>query len=468
MPRKYRTILNSILPPKARKRLLSIGIACASACATLFILFLAYQGLLFARRWFSWLDTLLGPRPIAAFRIPFSAPSPDPGMAFNKNGLVFASFSDLFSGTAWLDMQKTTLYHDTLTTAFTYPPQYAWDMTSPAQKPSGDAENSSKVCIDSACLSHDGTRLFLNDAPLQIPSEAGGSSLFSLSIGSLRDSWSIGIVTKSGKIYRAAAYILDRSGSFERIAALDVQPIQSKHAGRLALGGTRDDMLALYSSYEPIAYRIRAGKAEDIGSFFGIRMMNNGFYPVITRLDDGKDAHWYVASRTMRNPKLIKLFQNGTKDLQGALDLTPKLFQGAMAQGLLDDARMDGKFPVLSFTVINGDGNAESWRFIDKGFSKDKDFEICSANLSPATNPVLVAKMLDTVLVSPVGEKIKLFLSNNGTDWQKESIDSDLYFKDSNARNVFWKATITPEDDNPFSSIYFDRIRIDYWIRKSS
>lgn len=466
MPRKHRNKSNNPVFRKVRKSLPGIGIACISACATLCILVALYWGFLSVQKWRASINAFFSSHPLTALHIPFVAPSPDPKETFNKNGLVFASFSDLFSGTAWLDMKKTSLYHDTLTTAFTYPPQYTWGMNGPTQQREQGTEAANEICINGACLSNNETHLLLDNEELQLPPEIDEKNISSITIGSLQNAWSIGIVTRHAGSYEASAYIMRPKGILERIAAFDTQPIRSRYEGWLAIGGTTDDMITLYAAYDPLAYRIRGGKVQDIKSFFGIRMMNSGFYPVITRLNNGKDTHWYVTSRTMRNPKLIKLFQNGTNDLQGALDLTPELFQGTMTRGLLEDAHIEGGLPTLSFAVDRSDNTRETWHFIDKGFSKDKNFEICSTNLSSATHPILAAKILETTLASPAGEKIRLFLSNDGNEWQKESIDSDLYFKNQDAHQVFWKATITPKDNNPFTSVYFDRIRVDYWIKK--
>src|SRR6056297_2963906 len=48
------------------------------------------------------------------------------GGSVRERDWIGSSFTDLFSGRGWLDMSKTNMNRDSVTTAFTFPPQFSW------------------------------------------------------------------------------------------------------------------------------------------------------------------------------------------------------------------------------------------------------------------------------------------------------------------------------------------------------
>jgi hypothetical protein len=388
-------------------------------------------------------------------------------------GLTQSSFTDLFSGVGWLDKTSTDLYHDQSETALVLPPDVRWEKT--GALPLGGipefAGSARSRCIGTDCLKVDGLVLSFNGRQLSLPGELQGKSLQNLSIASLDSKWVMGVVTKDSGRYNGWVFYFDGS-NFEKVLGGDGK-FSSSYPGILGFGGSDADWLAIYGSYDGIAYRVRQPNVTgqmsitDISRFFGIRVMENGFEPSVIRVSGNisqypsvSDVTWYIFSLTYGKPRFMKLFQNGTDEIQGAVNLVPLSAPLQNSSGAVFRPVGSGSGISLLAEVSGGDGEG-TWRFDDLGFKKDREYAVNSSNLNVYQSRVHYARIEETDLAAQ-GAGVKLFFAGDDRVWKEVKVD-ELYKLSVPGNTLFWRAVFSPAGDN-LSSPYFDGISIHYWF----
>lgn len=280
--------------------------------------------------------------------------------------IIYSSFTDLFSGTGWIDVEKTAAYQDFNAAAFTFPPVVS-------RLPGSPVSQYSSIQVSQ----------FLN-FPVFNP-----ISFFS---PELRQ--------------------------------------KIKDASLIGAGGTANDFLALYGDKEGIAIRVKKGKVTDISQFFNHRVMSGGFKPIIFRAPDV----WYIQS-VGELPKLLKLFENGTGEIRGILDLTEKVR------------------PTEPLAL-------EQLRQIDRGFDKSRILEVVSKDLNTYSDTKVISAAISELDFGEDGGLVKFYLSNNGIDWSQAFLGQEINFS-TEGGNLFWRAEFIP-DGNQFSSPFLSRIYISF------
>jgi hypothetical protein len=310
-------------------------------------------------------------------------------------GLVYSTFYEAFSGMAWLDPDGTTMYHDRNMRAFVFPPKFKWE-------------------------------------------EVG------ISAGSVESAVPAGItgeVVKSGDMYKGLVYRADGTPVFDE----NNTPFVSKYPGELGFGGTDDDFIAVYGAYEGIAVRIRPAGVENISRFFGIRVMNGGFKPVISKIGDA----WYVYSLASGVSKFVKLFDNGTGEIKGAVDLTD--LSGSIRP--IGQTGSDG---------LIGRSGGRYYRFVDQGFDKSAAVSVKSFNVDVYPWPLLGA-VISPLYFSGEGAMVEFSLSNNRTDWREVKLGEHIEFPKGSGTKLFWQAIFKPDND-PHASPFLGGVRLDYEV----
>jgi len=389
-----------------------------------------------------------------------------------------STFDDNFSGTGWLNREQTTMHQDFNAAAFIFPPQFDWRKVDEAasierlnlvkfieRKKDGSAVS----CLaDTRCLIEKDLRLLLREPrdgsmrEIELPAELRRGNLFSLSVGALENKWVLGSVFEKDGGYSAQVFYFNGSD----FAKIDV-PISSSYEGFLGFGGSDDDWLLIYSGYDGLGYRVRISsdgkiKITDISRFLGVRLMDGGFEPAIIRaVSNGQslsaDVRWYIFSLTKGLPKLIKLFENRSGEIQGVVDLRQFLTLPAGAE-TVSFALEKSDLHRLATKIKYRDGREEFWSLSDLGFDKSNALKIVSTNLDNYSLVVTKAKIsvLDLLLG---GNRADFFLSNNGKKWYKTSFDKEVVFSDSAGRELYWKAEFYPSSD-PETSVFLNRLSL--------
>lgn len=392
-----------------------------------------------------------------------SAPIP------KKEELVSTSFSDLFSGVGRINQDATTMYHDRIATAYTFPPKFKWERRfsssfDETQIVGRSAAGIDTRCIRGRCLSQNGAALSLDGTRIELPEEVRSKKVEMVSIGALSSRWVVGVVVAAHGEYEGWVFSFDGS-QFSKVFGEANTPFVSKYKGPIGFGGIDDDWIAIYGGYEGIAFRIRSGAPfENISNFFGYRMMGEGFHPVILRAESGRAVRWYVFSITDEKPRLLKLSQNPqTGKIEGILDYAPGIFISTFKKASFNilSSSEDG---VVLGGLMTTQGNAqEIWELTDGGYAYPQAAEVVSVNLNNYPAEVRHATVVESEVYAD-GNAVEYYLSNNGDDWVRAELGKEVTFPNPSGTRLLWRARFIPnaETSNP---PFFDRIRVDYKVK---
>lgn len=402
--------------------------------------------------------------------------------------LTLSSFTDLFSGTGWIDEARTTLFHDQTVTAFTFPPRFeAERIAAPSVEfRERRADGSDMVCMWNDCLVERADGLFF--APfserhayadaryrLALPASVASAKITSLSIGRLETVWLVGVVVESAGEYEGRVFTFDGStaqtaGGARYREALDPAnaPLRSRYPGTLGFGGADRDWLVVYGGYEGIAYRVRANNPliiTDHSKLLGIRVMENGFQPAVLRVpvishqSSVIGYSWYVWSLTVGKPKFIKLFEDEEGNVAGALDLTRAVFPpGTRRAALMED---DAGRLIMKFEA----GSGVEWReFRDLGFVKTTPIEVVSKNLNTYDGAEVRAAKIVELDASRAGGAVELSLSNNGETWLPAEVGKEITFPNASGTLLLWRARVAPAGADEYSP-FLDRINLQFKVK---
>ncbi|TSA45916.1 hypothetical protein D4R51_01020, partial [bacterium] len=179
-----------------------------------------------------------------------NVPQPD-------DGLIYAGYTDLFSGVGGLNQSETTMHRDNVTTAFMFPPSLEWSEKSGSSVApdflSACIGGSTALTTGGSCLSAKGTVLTLDGSPIKLP-VAG--DIRSVTVDAVGNAWAVGVVLKESGGYSGYAYLFDGK-NFTPIFPNGGKAFNSQYEGKWGFGGTADDFLAVYGAYQGKGYRIR-------------------------------------------------------------------------------------------------------------------------------------------------------------------------------------------------------------------
>ncbi len=385
------------------------------------------------------------------------APATGPAEA----GLTHASFSDTFSGEGWINTDATTMHRDNNVTAYVLPPKYEWTEAAASEFNSPGELNSNSACIGSNCLAVVGNFLQFKGAPLALPSALQDQDIANLSVGALDTKFVLGAVANNSGGYAGWVFYFDGKDFTEVIGGGGV--LDSPYAGKIYFGGDDGDWLAIYSAYEGRAAEITGGVVNDISRFFGIRVMNGGFTPAVIH-----QGAWYISSQTAGNPKLLKLFDNGTGKVQGAVDFSSGIFPKGTQSAIFVGSRTSSGSPtsqILIAKVVDSDSAVHYYQFTDDGFDVSHPAIVQSLNLNNYNGTVRSADIYGLDLGSG-GGTVQFSFSNNGRDWYPVSVGGTMTFPDQTGRQFLWRAEFTP-DGNAANSPFLGSIGLDYYIQPS-
>lgn len=436
---------------------------------------------------------------------PSASPQPyfrilPPGAYRDTERLIPASFTDLFSGVAWLNQSATTLTADRRVTSLTFEPRVTWEKAPAANANDFTMQGSDgsvteclgstgRPHVGSACLTVQGASLSLNGRTLALPAEMQGKTVESVSIGALATRFAVGVVTDKGGEYEGWVYLYD-GNSFRKVFDDANTPFLSSYKGTLGFGGTDDDWLAIYGAYESKAVEVHADYSlptthyffTNISSFMGIRVMDGGFAPAVTRVAANGGVFWYVWSLTPGRPRLVKLYSDPSSlstssgqagAIAGAFDFTPRIFgdgsvsrasfRAAGAQGLAPSA-VEGSAIALQAETVSASGAITTYIFSDGGYAAPAPATVQSVNINNYPAEVRSATIVDDILFT--GDAgVQFYLSNNGTDWVRASVGREIVFPSPNGRQLLWRAEFTPAPSSATFPPFFGRIRVDYKVK---
>jgi len=323
-----------------------------------------------------------------------------------------------FFGSYLVDSAKTTMRLDELVTAMTFKPVYSF--------------KKDKNCTDSFCgllasrdasLSEANGQIFYKNIKINLPSELQDKKIVNFTFSLLSTKWIVGIVTNENNQEVGYAYLFDGQNLKPLITSDTLHQIKTQYqytGGSVSAGGSDSQFIILYSGYEGIGYLYNNGSWQDLSSYFGLRVTRGGFKAKIIRGGAGNSANWYVCSDTTDKPKLIKLWQNNTSNIQGSIDLST-ILDGGTAICASKGSRE------LSITR-NITGENSLYTFIDKGFDNSHTYKYQSVNLSDYTDKKITSVQLRSYTINAPTNLYTLSISTDLVNWQSNS-NCDFNFK---------------------------------------
>ncbi|MEX1014624.1 MAG: hypothetical protein WDZ80_05695 [Candidatus Paceibacterota bacterium] len=428
-----------------------VAIAASIFLIFLFLIFITLQGLVILR---DSVEDFFEKRFI--FNIEVNTETREETSPFNQEDVLNSSFTDLFSGIGWINTDKTTMFQDRIVTSFVLPPDFSWQRISSIPDVEFIEKSDDEIdtrCINGNCLVQNELNLSLNGNNVQLPQEVNSQDLVNISIGNLDSLWLVGFVEQSGGRYHGKVFYLNQNRGFEKLENVE---FDSVYSGKIGFGGDDDNFLVIYGGYDGFAYHVLdADEITNVSQYFGNRVMDRGFHPVILKSNNSDISNWYVYSLTEDNPKLIKLFQNGTEKIQGAIDLSDLLFSREISSAYFSLINEN----TLAAKLIDG---SQTYRiFTDNGFdvSQDRFIESININNYPA---VIRGITIEDVEYIKGEADIELFVSNDGEEWH-EAREKELITFSNRGRFLMWRVEIDPSNNKQYSP-FINTIRLYYQV----
>lgn len=429
-----------------------------------------------ARTFLESVPSATGPReegePVGVPSMKLSPPSPTlsdyPSPPKPRDEFIDVSFNDLFSGVGWINQDLTTMYQDRTVTAFMFPPRFEWNRGGSGVFIDDDPN---RACVGDRCLELREGGLRFDHVPLPLPQSVAAKHIVRLSVSTIGDRWFVGAVTREGETYEAYAFLWDGSRYTDPFQG---PAFHSPYEGVVAAGGDENDFLVIYGAYEGQAFRVRGGiencklKIENcltnLSHLFGIRVMNGGFHPVVLHLRNNQSSpaitSWYVWSATEGNPKLVKLFEDSSGEIGGAVDFSPLIFSSEVRRASFSVA---GRARLLAELLLSS-GTREGWEFIDQEFDTLMRREVVSVSVN-GTGAAVRSASVSEVEPASVGAGAHFFLSNDGVTWVPAAVGDKIEFSNPNGRQLLWRAVFAPDSFLGTPTPFFNRVRLDYQVQ---
>ena len=324
------------------------------------------------------------------------------------------TFSEPFFNAYFVDTANTDMVLDEAITAMTFKPLYELKYE--------------KNCSDNSC----GLEKTTEDisSKIKIPAELAGKTIKNTSYNKLENNWIVGFVVSEGNQEMGYAYLYDGNSLKPLITNSTNQRMMTKYGyggGSISAGGSDNQFIIFYSGYEGIAYLYNNGTWQDLSQYFGLRVTKNGFDAKIIKGGNGNNAVWYVCAEDGKKSKLIKLWQNNTSLIQGAIDLSSVL------------NNQSSRCFYKSNREINIVSNSNLQVFKDKGFDNSHIYYYQSNNINSYTGKKVIKIYFLSTSVNASNNSYTFFVSADKKNWQTVS-EKETILDNKNLETAYLKA----------------------------
>lgn len=391
---------------------------------------------------------------------------------------AWRSFGDNFSSNAYLNLEKTDLFLDDVVTALTFPPLIEMEKINDSLVLASDdptwilkgEKNSCQFAKANNCLELvNDKELSYNGRKIVLPQEMWNEEISRIDVSFLSSKYVISFSVLDGEQERAYAYFFNGRRYEALIGKNTETKIITEHArpgGVMVAGGDDDDFILFYSGYEGRAFHYREGNLKDISQFFGLRVTDGGFYPYIIKEGEGDNSLWYILNLSENKERLIKLWQNNSEEIKGAIDLSyvfkefPALKVQAFRPALNTRA-------VLEFIFVSDEdsqspqylNNSGHWRFRDNGFDNSIDRQAQSVNINYSLGELNSAYFNDiffNVDSNSLSSPAVLYLFSDKQELREVRPKEKISFPE-NSREIYWQIIFKAGNDFEYSP-WFDHI----------
>jgi hypothetical protein len=347
--------------------------------------------------------------------------------------------SEPFFSSYYIDSSVTDLRLDGKVTSLSFYPIYDLILEKDCSGPlCGLRDKGDPSCMPHGCLTESDGQIYYNSQKIDLPGELQGKQIVNITFSPLDTKWVIGIVVSVNGEEEGFAYLFDGTKLTLLINEGTQPKIMTKlgySGGQITAGGGDNQFIVLYSGYQGIGYLYNNGSWQDLQTYFSLRVQNGGFKAKIIRGSAGKQAAWYVCSEDLAKPKLIKLWQNGTDNIQGAIDLS-SIVEGGPA---ICTPKSDREISIAR----NLSGSDNLYTFKDRGFDNSKTYHYQSSNLYNYQNKKILSVNIDTYTINALPDSYYLMISEDKLDWQKFN-GQDVFLKDAGLDTFYVKADFKP------------------------
>jgi len=333
-----------------------------------------------------------------------------------------------FFGKTLINTQKTNFHFDDIITSLTFDPNYELKYEKTCTDEFCGLRDQKKLsCLKSGCLFASNNKIYFKDTELRLPNELQNKEIVNVLFNPLTTKWVVSFVEGSAGQETAYVYLFDGTNLTPLITDDANRQIKTRYGyggGSVAASGSDDQFIIFYSGYEGIAYLYNNGVWQDLSVYFSLRMMEGGFKAKIIKGGDGKLANWYICSDDGSKAKLIKLWQNNTDTIQGAIDLSSVL----NGQAFICNASSDRELTLIS---------NKQYTFKDNGFKNSKDYSYESNNLSSYTDKKIMSIQLSKYFINANYGSYSFGISLDGKNWQNYS-GSELTFENKDNLSTFY------------------------------
>ncbi len=406
---------------------------------------------------------------------------------------LWIGLGDHFSSFAYLDKNKTDMFLDETVAALIFPPLFSMDKKNDLADLNLDENylinnnwilsDEKKYCLslERNCLEpRNEKELVFNGRKIDLPQEVAQEKIKKIDVSRLSSLFLVSFVCEYENQERVYTYFFNGSSYTPLIGKNSPEKIITEHGrlnGSVSASGSDDNFLLFYAGYEGRAFHYRQEKLIDISKYFGLRVLDGGFNPVIFKQGEGKNSLWYILSLDRKKPRLIKLWQNETLDIQGAHDFSYIFkdfshldfisFRENKNRGEIEFIFSPQEKPLL------GKNEPGLWVFKDAGFDNLKPRKSFSANFNNKNKKIIEAFIenmsFNSGLGSPAsfGDKYYPEIYFLGSDFnkQKAGINERVYFPLDN-KELYLEIIFNPATSSEYSP-FFDHISHLYFLTRN-
>lgn len=344
---------------------------------------------------------------------------------------------DYFSNSYFINNEVTNLFFDYYSTALTFKPRYELDYLKACDESfCGFLKSSDESCLSGKCVRADGDKVYFNNKEIVLPAELAQLNILKIGLHPLETKWLASFLVSVDGQDQVYLYFLD-NGRFSSVINSGnnwkIRTTYGRGNGHLSAVGSDQQFLFIYSGYEGLGVLYNNGNLQLLKDYFSLRLASSGFPARIIRIGSGNEATWYVCSLNPDNTKLIKFWQNGTDTIQGAIDLSFAIPSQSICGQLGDDLQIATQEGLSIFK--------------DLGFDNSQNYQYQSINLNSFSGKKIFKIILNRPHISADPEKYQIYLSVDGTNWEKVK-DSLKFSFEPISEGVYLRVIFLPGDQN--------------------
>ncbi|MGI5827297.1 MAG: hypothetical protein ACOX6C_02550 [Patescibacteria group bacterium] len=335
-------------------------------------------------------------------------------------------FSETFYNQYYINREETNLYFDEQVSALTFEPLYELVLKETCSvEDCGYKDERPDVYLEK------NNWRFLG-LSLPWPEEIKGKEIKAVFSDLLDKKYLVSFIVSENGQELVFSYFSDSRG---RLTYLDTAPKMTTRIGYgngyVSAGGSDEQFIIFYSGYEGLGLLYNKGDWQDLKQFFDLRVTSGGFVSKILKIGNDSEATWYLCSAD-KSEHFLKLWQNGTSKIQGALDLS-QIFSQKPFQCFVENNQL--------YFIEAG----KKYLFADQGFDNSHDYQYQSININNYKGKKIQQLHFLRQSINAAPGSYTLFASIDANNWQ-EVVDNSLSFTNKDSDQAFLRARFQAGD----------------------